>query len=490
MSAIGDLLIQTGSPLPVALEVLDRTGLGFLLVVDEGGRLCGTMTDGDIRRALMRGALLGVAVDDVMQRGCVSLPVDADAQTINATLSETIEFIPLLDAVGRPVEYATLGRHRRVPVMEPLLTGNESAYVQECIDSGWISSRGPFVSQFERMIAAYHDVPYALAVSNGTVALHLALTSLGIGPGDEVIVPDLTFAATAGAVVHAGATPVFVDVEPDTWTLGARAVEQALTARTRAIIPVHLYGHPCDMPEIMDLARQRGLLVVEDAAEAWGARARGRLVGTFGDAACYSFFGNKTVTTGEGGAVLFQDAATFERAHMLRDHGMSRERKYWHLEVGFNYRLTNLQAAVGVAQLERVDAILAHKRSLAIRYAEGLAAVDGVELPPRAEWADPTYWLYTIRLADHAGLPRDSLAERLLLNGIETRPVFYPLHSMPAFERYCQTPEFPVADTISRSGLSLPSSVALKDEDVSLVIERITAILRVRRLALDASALG
>ena len=489
MSSISDLLIHTGSTLPAALEALDRNARGFLLVVDEAGRLCGTLTDGDIRRSLLRGVPLTVAVEEVMHRGCVSLPFDAKDETINATLSEEIVFVPLLDAAGRPVDCAEHGRYRRVPIIEPLLNGNEAAYVHECIESGWISSQGRFVGQFERMIAAFHGAPYALAVSSGTTALHLALVSLGIGAGDEVIVPDFTFAATASAVVHAGATPVFVDVEPDTWTLDAASVERALTSRTRAIIPVHLYGHPCAMTELMRLAKRKGLAVIEDAAEAWGARVDGQLVGTIGDAGCHSFFGNKTLTTGEGGAVLFRDKATFERAQMLRDHGMSRERRYWHLEAGFNYRLTNLQAAVGVAQLERIDSILAHKREVAARYSQGLALIDGVILPPHAAWADPVCWLYTIRLSESIGLSRDSLAERLLLNGVETRQVFYPLHAMPAFERFAGTAQFPVTEIISRTGLSLPSSVTLRDEDVDLVVGRIAAILRVRRMAVDASAI-
>jgi perosamine synthetase len=487
MNQISDVLILAGSTLPAALEALDRTAMGFLLVVDAAGRLCGTLTDGDIRRGLLRGASLNVGVEEVMRRTCVSLPIDADDKTINATLSDEIAFVPLLDPDGHPVDYATRGRHRRVPIIEPLLNGNEAAYVQECIDSGWISSQGRFVAQFESMIAAFHGVPYALAVSSGTTALHLALVSLGIGPGDEVIVPDFTFAATASAVVHAGATPVFVDVEPDTWTMSASTVARALTDRTRAIIPVHLYGHPCAMADLLALSRDKGLAVIEDAAEAWGARVDGRLTGTFGDAGCHSFFGNKTLTTGEGGAVLFKDAAVFERARMLRDHGMSRERRYWHLEAGFNYRLTNLQAAVGVAQLERIDAILARKQALSDRYSRGLAELAGVVLPPHASWADPVCWLYTIRLADGAALSRDSLAERLLLNGVETRPVFYPLHSMPAFERFSTHSSFPVTEMIARTGLSLPSSVTLSDADVDAVVERIEAILRVRRMVMDAT---
>lgn len=487
MTIATDCLIGSESSLTEALALLDRTARGFLIVVDENGQLCGTLTDGDIRRGFLRGVTLAATVNDVARRECVKLPIDSDNETINAAFSDEISFIPLVDHDGRPIDCATRERHHHVPIAEPLLDGNEAMYVQECIDSGWISSQGRFVAQFERAIATFHGVPYALAVSSGTTALHLALVSLGIGPGDEVIVPDFTFAATASVVVHSGAIPVLVDVDPDTWTMSSPAVERALTRRTRAIIPVHLYGHPCAMSGILDLARTRNLLVIEDAAEAWGARVDGRLTGTLGDAGCHSFFGNKTLTTGEGGAVLFRDKSTFERAQMLRDHGMSRERKYWHVEPGFNYRLTNLQAAIGVAQMERIESILSRKRHLAERYTSALAVVEGLVLPPHAPWADPVCWLYTIQVAETAGLSRDSLASRLLTNGVETRPVFYPLHAMPAFERFAGSGDFPITEQIARTGLSLPSSVTLRDEDVDGVVELIRSILRVRRMVVDAT---
>jgi perosamine synthetase len=332
------------------------------------------------------------------------------------------------------------------------------------------------------MMAEFHSVPHALAVSNGTVALHWALISLGIGPGDEVIVPDLTFAATANAVLHAGATPLFVDVDPETWNIDIGAVEGALTKRTRAVMPVHLYGHPCEMDSLMALARQRNLLVIEDCAEALGARFKGQLVGGFGDAACYSFFGNKTLTTGEGGIILFRGTSVYDRARMLRDHGMSKERRYWHLEVGYNYRLSNLQAAIGVAQMERAESILARKRAVARQYNGALAVVPGIGLPPCASWADPVYWLYTIRLADDLGITRDDLANRLLLNGIETRPVFYPLHQMPPFKKFSGVAGFPVTDRLSRTGLSLPSAVTLRDEDIDGVAANVKAIIEVRQM--------
>jgi perosamine synthetase len=301
-----------------------------------------------------------------------------------------------------------------------------------------------------------------------------------------VIVPDFTFAATASSVRHAAATPVLVDVSEETWTLDLAATERAITPKTRAIIPVHLYGHPCEMAPLMALAQAHGLFVIEDVAEAFGAYANGQLVGTFGDAACFSFYGNKTLTTGEGGMLLTRDAAVAERAALLRDHGMSKERRYWHVEVGFNYRLTNLQAAVGVAQMERVDDVLARKQALAARYGEALAQIAGLELPPSAPWAAPVCWLYTVRVLETLGLARDDLAARLLQRGIETRPTFLPLHRMPAFAEFTGERNFPVTDMLAASGLSLPSAATLDERDVDAVVDAIQGIAEVRRLRVSA----
>lgn len=484
--SVSDLVVPVTASLREALAPLDRGGLGFLMVVDESGKLVGVLTDGDIRRAMLRGAGPDGPVAAATRSDYVSLPIDATDAQITAALDERIAFVPLVDRDGRPADYAGYGRHRRFPVAEPLLDGNEAEYLLECVRTGWVSSQGPFVAAFENAVRSFHDMPHALAVSNGTAALHLALESLGIGPGDEVIVPDFTFAATATTVLHARATPVFVDVDPDTWTMDVANVRDALTERTRAIVPVHIYGHPCDMEPLVELAHEHGIAVVEDVAEAFGARVRGRLVGTFGDAACFSFYGNKTVTTGEGGMILFREDAGFERAAMLRDHGMSKDRRYWHLEAGFNYRLTNLQAAVGTAQMERVDSILERKRALAAAYDAALARVPGIGLPPRAPWADPVCWLYTIRVDENVlGLTRDELGERLLLNGIETRPVFPPLHGMPPFARFAGE-GYPVTEAVSESGLTLPSAVTLDAEDIESIAESIAAIARVRRLRLTA----
>jgi perosamine synthetase len=332
------------------------------------------------------------------------------------------------------------------------------------------------------MFAEFNGGGHALAVSNGTVALHLALVALGIGPGDEVIVPNLTFAASINVIIYTGATPVLVDVDDATWTLDIEKTKQALTPRTKAIMPVHLYGHPCRMTPLIELAKQKNLHLVEDCAEALGAGYRGQPVGTFGAAGCFSFFGNKMITTGEGGMILFKDQALYEQARMLRDHGMDPSKRYWHKEVGFNYRLTNLQAAIGVAQMEQIQQFVHKKQQLSKLYSEMLADVAGLTLPPHHDWAQSICWLYTILLDPSTGINRDELLLKLLHNGVESRPLFYPLHTMPPYQRYSTGVSFPVSERLSRMGLSLPSAVTLSETDARHVCEAIRKILSSRQL--------
>lgn len=465
LPGIDKMVIPQGSPLKDAIRAIDENAQGIVFAVDVDGSLSGVLTDGDIRRSFLKGCSLDTPVGDVMRVDFVSMPLDTPEEELMGLLSDRIRHIPLRDEHRRPVDYACRHRLRRIPVMEPVLAGNELAYVTDCIKSGWISSQGSYVQKFEKMFSVLMSGRESVAVCNGTVALHLALLSLGVGPGDEVIVPDLTFAATINSVLHAGATPVIVDVEPGTWAISPEGIEAAITSKTKAVLVVHLYGHPADMDKVMAVARRHGLFVVEDCAEAIGARYRGVPVGTIGDAGCFSFFGNKTVTTGEGGMVVLKQPAHAERARLLRDHGMSRDRKYWHTAVGYNYRMTNMQAAIGVAQLEVLPDILDRKLRLAGAYNRLLSGCGGTTLPPKMAWADPACWLYTITIDEEVYGPRDEVVGKLLLNGIETRPVFYPLHEMPPYAGYAGVREFPVSVGISRAGLSLPSSVSVSEKE-------------------------
>lgn len=483
LPTIDKMLVPAQSALRRAIENIDRNAQGLCFIVDDDGRLVGVLTDGDVRRALLKGALLDAPVSGVMQTKFVSLPADADHETIQATFNDRTRHIPLVSADGRPVDYASPSRYRRIQVAQPCLEGNELAYVTECIRTNWISSQGTFVKRFEQSFVELCEVPHALAVANGTVALHLALEALGIGPGDEVIVPNLTFAASVNSVLYTGATPVLADVLPDTWLLDPAAAEKLITPKTKAIMPVHLYGLPCDMDELTRIARKHNLFLVEDCAEALGSRYKGRPVGSFGEASTFSFFGNKTITTGEGGMVVFKDKETYERAAVARDHGMSKQRRYWHESVGYNYRLTNLQAAVGVAQMERLHEFVAAKRRLASLYRQALSEIKGIVLPVEHAELFNSYWLFTVLVTEECALSRDELIEKLLLNGIESRPVFYPLHEMPPYQKLAARGGYPQTERISRLGLSLPSAVSLSDEEVTEICRLIQSVFRHRNIS-------
>jgi len=357
-----------------------------------------------------------------------------------------------------------------IPVAEPSLGEEELKNVMEVVKSGWISSKGEFIEKFEKKFAKYCGVKYGIATSSGTTALHLALTALGIKKGDEVIVPDLTFIATANAVTYCGARPVFVDSHPEYWCIDPEKIKEKITPRTKAIIPVHLYGHPCDMDTIMDIAKKYGLFVIEDAAEAHGAEYKGRKVGSFGDISCFSFYGNKIITTGEGGMCLTNNEKLAEKMRILRDHGMNPNRRYWHDVIGFNYRMTNMQAAVGVAQLQKINKFIEKKRQIAMWYEEGLkelAEKGLITLHPQMKWANCVYWIYSILIEDKFGMKRDELMKKLEKNGIETRPFFYPMHTMPP---YFNKERFPVAEEISKRGINLPSSLFLDHETATCVV--------------------
>jgi len=363
--------------------------------------------------------------------------------------------------------------HRRIPVAEPMIGERELEYVTDAVKSGWVSSIGEYVTRFEAGIAAACGVRHGVATSNGTTALHLALLAHGIGSGDEVIVPSLTFIATANAVRYVGATPVFADSDAAHWCIDPAEIERLITPRTKAIVPVHLYGHPADMEAIAGIARERGIIIIEDAAEALGATYRGRPIGSLGDSAVFSFYGNKLITTGEGGMLVTDDAALAERARLLRDHAMDPKRRYWHDEIGYNFRLTNLQAALGVAQVERMGDFLARKREIAARYRAGFAAVAGIELQREMEWAGSSWWMSTVELDPAFGMDRDALAHALTARGVDTRPVFLPVHILPP---YRQPRVLHNAQRIARRAITLPSAASLTVEDQDYVIQCVREI--------------
>ncbi len=362
-----------------------------------------------------------------------------------------------------------------IPIYEPSLGEREEALVVEAVRSGWISSQGKYINQFEQEFADFCGVREGIAVCNGTIALHLALHALGIGAGDEVIVPTLTFIASANAVHYTGATPIFADVDPVTWNIDPASVERLITPRTRAIMPVHVYGHPAPMQELKALAQAHSLLIVEDSAEAHGAAIGTQRTGGFGQIAAFSFMANKIITTGEGGMLTTDDATLAARCRLLRDHAMPPERRYWHPEVGFNYRMTNLQAAVGVAQMARIDEFIQRKRQIAQQYTAALANLAGVTLPVELPGYTNVYWMYSVLIGEAYGLTRDQLIPALRERGIDSRPFFHPLDTLPPY--YSATPQ-PVALRLSQQGLNLPSAPSLTDEQVAYICDVLWALAK------------
>jgi len=360
----------------------------------------------------------------------------------------------------------------KYPVYRPFFSGNEQKYVNECITSTWISSKGKFIKQFEDEYAKFVDIKYAASVSNGTVALHLALLALGIGEGDEVIVPTLTYIASVNAIAYTGAKPVFVDSLPETWQIDPADIERKITSKTKAVMAVHLYGHPCDMDPIVQICRKNNLFLVEDCAEAIGSKYNNKHVGTFGDIATFSFFGNKTITTGEGGMVVTNDETLYDRAVHYKGQGLAKNREYWHDVIGYNYRMTNICAAIGLAQLENVKSILDKKIVIAQWYKDALKNID-VAFHAQVGNVVHSYWMCSI-LVKKPSL-RDPLREYLSLQGIETRPLFFPAHTMPMYsEKYQQHKN---AENIGWRGMNLPSYPDLNKDDIKYITNAISDFL-------------
>lgn len=357
----------------------------------------------------------------------------------------------------------------KYPVYEPSLSGNEKKYVMECLDSSWISSKGKFVTEFEKKFAEFTGASHATTVSNGTVAIHLALLALGIGPGDEVIVPTLTYIASVNAIVYCGATPVFVDSLKESWQIDPADVKRKISPNTRAVMAVHLYGQMCDMDPLVKICKDNGIFLIEDCAEATGSYYKGKHAGTIGDIATFSFYGNKTITTGEGGMVITNDETLFDRSVHFKGQGLAKHRQYWHDVIGYNYRMTNICAAIGLAQLEQVEKFLKAKKQVAGWYQKHLPK----QVTFHKEMKDTvhSYWMCSILTAEAS--QREPLRDHLAANGVETRPLFYPAHTMPMYSGKYQ--KHPVAENLGWRGINLPSYPGLKESDIKEICKHITA---------------
>ncbi|TRZ96017.1 aminotransferase class I/II-fold pyridoxal phosphate-dependent enzyme [bacterium] len=450
---IDKLLCRYKHTILEALQIINDNGKGVVFVLDKECRLCGVLTDGDIRRLLLSGHHLYEKVSTILSGKFSYARDNENYEALLAKVNDAVKIVPIVNDQMKVVDYFQYREDVHIPVAYPDLSGNELKYLTHAFLSTWISSRGIYIDIFEKGFSKFCNCQYGVATSNGTVALHLALLALGIGKGDEVIVPDLTFAATINAVIHAQAKPVIVDIEKESWCIDPMMVKKAITPRTKAIIPVHLYGQPCDMGAIMWIAKKHRLHVIEDCAEAHGATFDGKKVGSFGDIGCFSFFANKIITTGEGGMCVTNSAVLKDKMKLLRDHGMSQDRKYWHEIIGYNYRMTNLQASIGVAQLERIKDILKKREEIEAEYRAHLSDFPMLEfqrndIPKRKK----IVWLVSVLFKDSK---RDLYIKKFLKKSIEVRPFFYSLSSMDLYKKYARP--CPVSKYVASQGINFPT---------------------------------
>ncbi len=366
----------------------------------------------------------------------------------------------------------------KVPVNAPVLTDASKRYVADAMDSGWVSSAGKYIEEFEQAFAKYIGVKHAITVTSGTAALHIALRSLNIRAGDEVIIPDFTMIASVTAVLYCGATPVFVDVDPETYNLDITKLEAAITSKTKAIMPVHVYGHSVDMDPLLVIAKKHKLAVVEDAAEAHGGTYKGRKCGSMGTINAFSFYGNKIITTGEGGMITTDDDDLAELSRSLKDLAHVEGHRFLHDKLGYNYRMTNLQAAVGLGQLEHIDDFLTTKQWMADEYAKRLSDIPGLRLPITKDYAKNVYWMYAVLVDEQLGMSRDELCSKLKEGGVDTRDFFLPCHSQPIVQELVSSKgAFPITDDIAKRGFYLPSGLALTPEQIAYVCDTVRSVV-------------
>lgn len=441
-----------------ALWAINNNAKGIVFIVDSKNRLSGVLSDGDIRRLLLSGHNLQEKISGVIKNKFAFVKAGDSYEKMLSKITYRIKILPIVDSNFRVLDFFEYRDEVHIPITTPDLKTKEFKYLIDAFLSTWISSSGKYVKEFEEKFSNFCGCRYGVATSSGTSALHLALLALGIGKGDSVIVPDLTFAATINTVLYTNATPIIVDIERDSWCIDPKEIEKAITPRTKAIIVVHLYGQPANIESITAIAKKHNLYVVEDCAQAHGAKFNGKKVGSFGNIGCFSFYGNKIVTTGEGGMCVTDSKELNQKMAILRDHGMSRENKYWHEVVGYNYRLTNIQAAIGVAQLERINKIISARERIEERYKRHLAGIEFIEFQNGSlQKRKKVTWLVSILVKNNK---KNKYLDEFKKRGIDARPFFHPLSFMPIYKKYIFSNK--VSSEISQKGINLPTHLKLE----------------------------
>ena len=476
---VKDLIIEKNFSLRDAIKIIDKGGQRIAFVVNNQ-KFLNIVTDGDIRRALLKKFTLNASISKIiLKKKCKYLNVNSFFEKIQKEMGSNLTHLPLVDDQKKLVDYAINFKLNKIPVSEPQFLGNEILYLNDCINSGWISSGGKYVNLFEKSFSKFIKSKYPLSTTSGTTALHLALASLGIKKNDEVIVPNLTFISPINAAIYLGAKPVLVDIDENNLCLDPKKIEKAISKKTKAIVLVYLYGHGCDIDKIRKIAKKYKLFLVEDCAEGMGTYCKNKHVGNFGDASTFSFFGNKTITTGEGGMVCFKKKKYYEIAKKLKDHGMSPKKRYWHDHVGFNYRMTNMQAAVGLAQMERLKFFIKQKKKIAKKYRFYLNKNNQIFFSKNFLNTKSSYWLYYIKLKEKISFARDKIIDHLLKNGIEARNGFYPAHLMDPYKKFSSKKNnLDNSIKLSKSIIALPSSVNLENKEIKDICENLNIVLK------------
>lgn len=469
------LVINKFATLRDALIKIKKNGEGVCFVCDDK-KLIGILTQGDIRNLILKRISLENKVSRYVNRKYYSLSATIDSSEAYKHLKSGRRIIPLINKKKELVDYISFSKLKNIPLVKPDFNGNELTYLTKCIQSTYISSLGNFISLFEKQFEKYFKVKSALSVSSCTAGLQLVLQSLNLKKDDEVIVPNVTFISPISSIIHAGGKPVLCDINSKNLTLDCTDLKKKITKKTKAIICVHTYGHPCNMSEILRLIKNKNIFLIEDCAEAIGTKYKNKNIGAFGDSAVFSFYGNKTITTGEGGMILFKNKKDYEKCKILRNHGMNIKKRYWHDQIGFNFRMTNLQAAVGVAQFERIGIFIKKKIEVAKEYQKNLKEFKKIILPFKDKWATHSYWLFNILIKDTKKNDRDKIIKQLNDQGIEARPMFYPASDMKIYKKYANKKQN--YSNLSYRGISLPSFVGLENSQIKVISDQIKKLIK------------